>query len=951
MCARNFLSNTRLFKFFYLEPKCIRQLLSSFLLRIHVLITLIVACSTSASELNSHLFIDINKTVAHAEPDWDDSVNYHSSFHKSGYTVYNDKFIFVIRNHGLGAELWEYDPVTKEEKLISDINKGVGSSNPENFTVFNGKLYFSAYSQDYGRELWVYDNSSGKVDLLRDFATAKLGGDPSSSNPSNLIVHNSLLFFWIDSEGSDIKELWRYDSSENSFQKVLNGKESNFYSHRVFDNQLYIFFNSEQYKQPDLIVIYDDINDKIIEKQPSDLELVLSNPHLQIGNTLYGALGDKLVAINIDTNLVTSLHDNLLFDATRSSFTHYQGSIFFEASKNDSSGFEMYEYDINDKSLALSIEIDRTIDYFGFPNSSSFDSVFVYNDLLYFTAKGQLNNRLLWSYSALTASVSKQSVITDVNTLDSSPYDFTAYGEYVYFVAHETVSSFEASYGIWRLNLAENSVELIKNLDNNYDTYWGYGKPRLLTVDDKLVYYTETKEHVNQLWQYDEKSNNHELLFEEDSQKFAHWSGQLYGIDEYIYYTKANGLHIYNISSRETKSVEFASTSHGVILDNAFYFNAYNAEAGKYEIKSHNTESNVIASLNAVNFIENVHTRLEIEWAANGKLFLSKSDSTQLFYYEPATNRFNEDIIDAPLKLNSSQFTLNNYIYKDTAYFDFDGELGKELYSFDLSNNLLVNIANINKPLSGEETLLRDKLHSNPKNFFAHQDKVYFVASQTNYSQPYRYEINFHRDYIKTSSFVESLLWLYSIETGSLTPLQLGTEREQYQFSDQSQGKQSLYHQGKFITQSLIVKDGVKYGNELLVIDVTQPPSVSIENHDDSFDEGHQITLRANVSDADNDDLTILWEQKSGIEVELGDTSSQQLTIVLPEVSTNQSIEISVTVSDGSVSNTTTTSIQIKNINEASLEQPDEGSGGVVFWLLLVVFLCKLNQFNKRVFN
>ncbi len=135
-----------------------------------------------------------------------------------GYlTVVGSQLFFSATNSATsGIELWVTDGTKGGERLI-DIVAGTGSSDPRNITAFDGKAFFSAATSAAGTELWFSDGNpdlSG-TDMVFDFnPTAGVG-----SEPMHLTAVGDQLFFTAD-DGSG-RELWVTDGTTS--QKLSGG--------------------------------------------------------------------------------------------------------------------------------------------------------------------------------------------------------------------------------------------------------------------------------------------------------------------------------------------------------------------------------------------------------------------------------------------------------------------------------------------------------------------------------------------------------------------------------------------------------------------------------------------------------------------------------------------------------------------------------------------------------
>jgi len=194
----------------------------------------------------------------------------------------------------------------------------------------------------------------------------------------------------------------------------------------------------------------------------------------------------------------------------------------------------------------------------------------------------------------------------------------------------------------------------------------------------------------------------------------------------------------------------------------------------------------------------------------------------------------------------------------------------------------------------------------------------------------------------------DKLTFLWSQLTGSDVSLS-GTDTTQLSFSTPSVSHDEL------LTFELVVYDGrdsVTATVEVLVLQVNALPTVLIESHASSFNEGASVSLSAQGIDKDNDTLTYSWEQVTDLKIDLSGSSSSNISFNTPEVDTNQTLELKVTVFDGTASTSATTSIIIKNVI-APVTPPKEssdggGSGGSMAWLFILLGLASLRGKEYR---
>ena len=146
----------------------------------------------------------------------------------------------------------------------------------------------------------------------------------------------------------------------------------------------------------------------------------------------------------------------------------------------------------------------------------------------------------------------------------------------------------------------------------------------------------------------------------------------------------------------------------------------------------------------------------------------------------------------------------------------------------------------------------------------------------------------------------------------------------------------------EFLTFELTVNDGRDSSTteiEVLVLQVNVAPTVSIDSHTSSFDEGSTVSLTATGADEDDDALSYEWEQTSGPTVTLSGDSSASVTFTAPAVTSDQNLEFKVTVSDGIDTESKTTTVTVKNVVSVTspVTPPKESSGGgSMNWLIIL---------------
>ncbi|WP_246028926.1 thrombospondin type 3 repeat-containing protein [Litorilituus sediminis] len=159
------------------------------------------------------------------------------------------------------------------------------------------------------------------------------------------------------------------------------------------------------------------------------------------------------------------------------------------------------------------------------------------------------------------------------------------------------------------------------------------------------------------------------------------------------------------------------------------------------------------------------------------------------------------------------------------------------------------------------------------------------------------------------------------------------------------------------LTFELTVNDGREDSSvviEVLVNQINQGPKVSIDSHENSYPEGSVVKLTSQSNDPDGDNLTYLWEQISGVDIMMNNATISEVSFTLPEVASDEVVDIQLSISDGNLSTTVATSFTIKNeAKVTTVTSENNGSGGTgsveaLIALFILIRLRRASTFNKR---
>jgi trimeric autotransporter adhesin len=372
-----------------------------------------------------------------------------------------------------GSELARYDG--DSVSLVADIRAGTQPAGPGNFSSFGGELYFTADSdQSSHGEIWKYDGTATQIaDPSRDYFL-----------PTAMVIVNGQQYFAAANDGDDGYELWRYDGDHST--KLL-GDVNGF---NVYPPQLGVLGN----------------------------DLLFWGYGTQGGGDGPTVLGlwafDGTTARPVAPGLV----GNGDFPDS-SSFTNFNGALYFRASEVYGGTMELWKFDGNSVVRAPGIPAGTLAISRGMN---------VYDGELYFGASDQASggNYELWKYDGTQATLAAE---IRPGPDGSDPAGFEIHEGSLYFGA----SGDQFGYQLWRFNSGTGAATRVtSNL--------ALGPANLRTLAGVLYFWASTDSSTPvSLWSYDgvEAEQVAELR---SGSSFFRFNGALYfGADD--------GLHGYEL--------------------------------------------------------------------------------------------------------------------------------------------------------------------------------------------------------------------------------------------------------------------------------------------------------------------------------------------------------------------------------------------------------------------
>jgi ELWxxDGT repeat protein len=214
-----------------------------------------------------------------------------TEFQNIGNTVY-----FTANDGSTGYELWKTDGTSAGTVMVKDVRTGTKlSSTPKQLTNVNGVLYFTAYDETHGRELWKSNGTPAGTLFVKDIRVGS-----AESIPDNLTAVGSTLYFGANN-GTNGRELWKSNGTAAGtvlVKDITVGSGSNAgggYPHlsyfTVFNGRLYFMAYTDRPR----LWRSDGTSAGTIPITPLDRHFVGINPNVTVFNgSLYYVTNDNV---------------------------------------------------------------------------------------------------------------------------------------------------------------------------------------------------------------------------------------------------------------------------------------------------------------------------------------------------------------------------------------------------------------------------------------------------------------------------------------------------------------------------------------------------------------------------------------------------------------------------------------------------------------------------------
>lgn len=136
----------------------------------------------------------------------------------SDMVEYKGEVYFCGEHRSLGKELFRSNGTHEGTFVVSDIDPGLGGSNPSHFFILRDRLYFFAETASLGKELWRTDGTDEGTKLIKD--TVLGSGSPELGQ--YVVSGNNVAYFDVSNQ------IWRTDGSSEGTAALADVQSDGF---------------------------------------------------------------------------------------------------------------------------------------------------------------------------------------------------------------------------------------------------------------------------------------------------------------------------------------------------------------------------------------------------------------------------------------------------------------------------------------------------------------------------------------------------------------------------------------------------------------------------------------------------------------------------------------------------------------------------------------------------
>lgn len=392
---------------------------------------------------------------------------------------------------GNNPALWKTDGTANGTvRVFGKILRASGSG--DGMASLNGYLYFVAYDPNLGFELWKSDGTESGTVMVKDIASNNL-----SSNPTNLIIMNGMLYFMAKRDGIDDRELWKSDGTEAGTVMVkdilpgIYGQTTNYENMVVVNGMLYFSARIATNGREQLWKSDGTEVGTVMVKDPAGYSIRNLN---EFNGNLYfsgndGVNGEELWksdGTNAGTMMLKDINPGISDSYIKSKMTVFNGNLYFIA-KTSANGVELWKTDGTFTNTVLLKDIrPGTLD--GINYFSPFKQA---NGSLYFTANDGINGFELWKTDGTE---SETVMVKDLkpgsngsfSPLDLNPKDFETVGNVLYFSADNGTYGYE----LWKSDGTDAGTSLVKDIQTPGITISASSDPGGLYNHNDILFFT-----------------------------------------------------------------------------------------------------------------------------------------------------------------------------------------------------------------------------------------------------------------------------------------------------------------------------------------------------------------------------------------------------------------------------------------------------------------------------
>jgi len=302
-------------------------------------------------------------------------------------------FYFSATDGQNGVELWKTDGTAAGTAAVEDINQGSGDSNPFPYGQIGSELLFIADDGVNGRELWKTDGTANGTVLIKDI---NAGSESAFVFDQGYLVINGVLYFGANSDSGN-NQLWRSDGTEAGtflLKEICPSCSSNTtglgdfveLNGKLYLGGIYGLWESDGTEAGTVLIFDGNVNSNFPE---STFNMRSVNDKIFFRGATIDNFIDFELWISDGTaagTVLVELNDSDFEDGDPRSFFDYKGMTYFIGNGM------LWRSDGTPSGTALFNEL--VLDFAGNP-SDNFDTFYIWEDKLYFSAQDEPNTSSL----------------------------------------------------------------------------------------------------------------------------------------------------------------------------------------------------------------------------------------------------------------------------------------------------------------------------------------------------------------------------------------------------------------------------------------------------------------------------------------------------------------------------------------------------------------------------